>query len=1278
MADPKDTKAYLSVDGDQAAAMAAYSMIDTAFLYPITPATSMCEAVDEWSSKGKTNIFGNVVETQELQAEGGVAGAMHGAACAGSLTATFTCSQGLLLMIPNMYKIAYEMLPCVIHVASRLVAHHAMSLYCDYSDITACLPTGFTFMCSRNPQECLDLGTLSHLLACKTSIPVLHFFDGLRTSHSIHKIAPVAESVVRTLFPYEEVKRWREKYAMNPEHPTMRGCGQNWDVFWQLTERSAPHFRAVPDTLEQLMDRFAELTGRRYHVVDYFGAPDAEDVLVLMGSGAASAEETVKYMVEVEHRKVGVLAIRLYRPFPSRQLVAAIPASCKRLCVLDRIKQVTAAGEPLYLETLAAVFDSPRRANLDVIGGKFAVGGAEFNPCHVRAVFDNLRSPNPMRRFSVGVENDISHDSLPVILPLSAEALVTPPPPSPIPAGTTQALFYGRGSDGTVGSCKTAISLIGSNTDLYTQGYIVFDPKKTGGFTFCHLRFGPAPIMAEYEIYESDYTACHHPSYVRQFEVGRTMKHGSIFVLNSAWDTMEALEVNIPASLKRQIAQRKVRFYNINAARLAQELKLGAHINMIMQACFFALSGVLPLDHALRLLKESIVKMYSKKGTALVDTNIAAIDRTLALLHPIAYDEAAWANCPLPEPFRHGDEFLDEVVEPILHQRAQFQAVSKFPETVSRGVFPSGTTKYEKRGVAPVVPVWDPANCHECNLCSAVCPHAAIRPFILDPTVDPAPPVPIPTRKLLGIKTEPNSTHNYQFRIQVSPHDCLGCGLCVAECTAHSLSMRPYEDPHTDAESKSWDYCISLPMRRGAELFPMDTIRDSQFRQPLLEFHAACAGCSEPTYMKIITQLLGPQLYVANAVGCSMIWGGFTPSSPYTRNEEGVGPVYATSLFEDNAEFGFGIVVANRQRRLALRHAVEKLLGIEGSASATAIVPGATPAASAPATAATSPIKGMTPELETALREWLHVFSDMKASKRVSDEIKAQIRLLPEAPAQHSPMATLVEMQDMLAQKSTWILGGDGWAYDIDFHGVDHVLHSAERTTILVFDTEVYSNTGGQTSKATTRGLAAKLTAAGKVTRKKELGMYAMGIGTCYVASVALGFNKAQFIKAVLEAERFPGPALIVCYCPCIAHGLKDGMEKSQSQQRLAVQSGYWPLFRFNPELAKKGQNPLILDFSPPIHSVEQGANPAPIRPGATLRDFLMRELRFASITERQPDVAKMLEEQLQDDLDQRNRKLRRLVDVYAPPVPLAKEEAMVHPEAPSAAPAATDAKPAH
>eukprot|EP00708_Paratrimastix_pyriformis_P001980 GAFH01000717.1.p2 GENE.GAFH01000717.1~~GAFH01000717.1.p2 ORF type:complete len:1259 (-),score=633.04 GAFH01000717.1:320-3961(-) len=1211
--------------------------------------------VDEWSSKKKKNMWGNVVETQELESEGGVAGATHGAVCTGSLTATFTCSQGLLLMIPNMYKLAYEMHPCVIHVASRLVAHHAMSLYCDYSDINACLPTGFTFLCSSTPQECMDLGTIAHLLTCKTSIPVLHFFDGLRTSHSYHKIAPVDEAVIREMFPYEEVRKWRET-SMNPEHPTMRGGGQNTDIYWQCTEKTAPYFRAVPDACAAIMRRFGELTGRVYHTVDYFGAPDAEDVLVLMGSGAASAQETVNFMVEHEHRKVGVIAIRLYRPFPARDLLAALPATCKRLCVLDRIKQVTAAGEPLYLETLAAVFDSDRRGQMDVLGGKFGVGGAEFNPCHIRAVFANMQAAHPIRRFSVGLDNDVTPDSLPVVLPLSEEALRVPQPPSPIAPGTHQALFYGRGSDGTVGSCKTATTLIGMNTNMYTQGYFIFDAKKTGGFTFCHLRFGPKPIQAEYEIYESDYTACHHHTYVHQFEVGRTMKPNSIFVLNSPWETLESLERNLPATLKRQIAQRNVRFYNIDAMKLAQELKLGSHINMIMQACFFSLSGVLPIEQALPLLKDSIVKMYSKKGNAMVQANIAVIDRTLERLRPVEYPKS-WAQAPMPEPQLHGDKFLDEVAEPILHMRAQFQPVSKFPDSVARGIFPTNTSKIEKRGIATAVPVWDPTNCHECTQCAAVCPHAAIRPYVIDPAVDPA--APFPTKKLIGMPKDAPQGKDYQFRIQVSPQDCQGCTLCVSECNVHALRMHPFEDEQTQKDTENWEFCQRLP-NHGAEIFKSENVRDIQFRTPLLEFNAACAGCSEPTYMKLVTQLLGPQIFVANAVGCSMVWGGYTPTSPYVKDAEGNGPAYATSLFEDNAEFGFGITVAVRNRRANLRTAVEALLGMGAAAPAKAI------AATAAATAAAAPAAHPMPEgLEPVLREWLTVFDDMVGSKRCADRIKAMLRGVEAAPL--TPMRWLLDNQDYIAAKTTWVVGGDGWAYDIDFHGLDHLLHSTERTTIMIFDTEVYSNTGGQASKATSRGVSTKLLARGKPSKKKELALYAMNLHTCYVASVALGANKAQFIKAVTEAEKFNGPSIIVCYCPCIAHGLKEGLEKAQSQQKMAVQSGYWPLFRFNPDLAKKGTNPLTIDYQAPISSEPAAPVPAGRPAAATLHDFLTQEMRFNSILERQPEVARQMEAALQEDIDLRNRKLRRLVELYAPaPVPKAVEAA-----APAAAPAA-------
>lgn len=1226
-----ETKDFLNMDGDMAAAMASYPFIDSAFLYPITPATAMCEIVNRWAAEGKKNLLGVVPETVELQAEGGVAGAMHGALCAGSLAATYTCSQGLLLMVPNMYKMGYEMLPGVIHVASRLVAHHAMNLYCDHSDVIATLPTGFSFLGSGSAQECLDLGTISHVLALRSSIPVMHFFDGLRTSHCIQKVAPIPEEALRRLYPYDDVRRWRAKYSMNPEHPTMRGCGQNMDVYWQLTARTAPNYLAVPDLCEEVMGAFARETGRQYHVVDYEGAPDAEYVILAMTSGARTIEESVKYMCAHEGRKVGVLKLRLWRPFPIKQLLAAIPATCKRLCVLDRVKQVTAAAEPLFLEVLAAVYSSPRASQLDVVGGKFAVGGAEFNPLHVRAVFENLWAPNPMRRFSVGITDDVGGNYLPVpaLGPIHTS-------PSPLPKGTIQALFYGRGSDGTVGSSKAAIALIGSHTNLYTQGYVVFDAKKSGGFTFCHLRFGPEPIMSEYEIYESDYAACHQSSYVNKFEVGRTLKPGSIFVLNSPWTTREQMDKHIPASLRRIIAERGVRFYNIDANALAHELQLGPHINMIMQACFFRLSGVLPFEQALELLKGSVRQMYAKKGQALIDKNIASIDRACALLQPVAVP-TEWSALEPEKQKLYGDAFLDDVVVPCARQVAQFQPVSKFPESVARGVFPTNTTRLDKRGVADVVPLWDPTNCVECNLCAAVCPHAALRPFVIETTSDPAPPPGMETKKLMGIKNDPASKKDWLYRLQVSPADCQSCNVCVRECPTKSLRMHPYTDEEVmDTEQKRWDYCISLPSAdRLGELLPgPETIRSAQFRQPLLEFHAACAGCSQPTYVKIITQLLGAEVYFANAVGCSMVWGGFTPSSPYAHNAEGHGPVYATSLFEDNAEFGYGIVAAVRSQRAALRQTVQGLL------------------AAAPESPAA---KALTPDLSGALRDWLHVSEDMKASKEAGDRIKGLLRRLCGSedllPHQH-PLASLHDKQDLLAAKSVWIVGGDGWAYDIDFHGLDHVLHSNENVNVVVLDTEVYSNTGGQTSKATPRALASKLTAQGKPTQKKDLGLYAVGIGSCYVASVALGANKGQYIRAVMEAQRYNGPSLILCYCPCIAHDVKGGLELGQLHQKTAVQSGYWPLYRFNPALAQEGKNPLQIDFMPPVSDA-----PAPARPGTTLRDFIGQELRFTPHTSN-PD----LEASLAADLDQRNRKLRRMVELYAPVT------------APAAAPAPTPA----
>ncbi|KAH7827445.1 pyruvate-ferrodoxin oxidoreductase (PFO) [Monocercomonoides exilis] len=1221
---------YANMDGDEAAANASYPFIETTFLYPITPATAAAELVEKWAAEGRKNIFGEVPVAREMQAEGGVAGAMHGAGVSGTLSATFTSSQGLLLMIPNMYKLAYEMVPCVIHVASRLVAHHAMCLYCDYSDVFACRDTGFSFMCSADQQECLDLGTISHLVAAKCRIPFLHFFDGLRTSHEIQKIQTIPDNAIKELFPFKEVEQWRETQAMSTDHPTMRGCGQNGDIWWLCSERTAPFFKALPDEVESMMEKFAEKTGRRYHVVDYYGAPDAEDVIVVMGSAANTVMEVVSYInrqVEAGKpgRKVGVIKVRLFRPFPAAAMLAAIPKTCKRLCVLDRVKQVTAAGEPMFLETLAAIHetDPARLATMDVIGGKFGVGGCEFNPMHVIAVFNNLKQDKPKRRFCVGIEDDISHTSLPI-----------GPVVSTVPEGTVQAKFFGLGADGTVGSCKSAIQMIGEGTDMYTQGYFVFDAKKTGGFTFNHLRFGKERILSEYEIYDGDYVACHHHSFLTKFNVTESLKDGGIFVLNAPWNSKEEIEAGIPAYAKSTIANRNAKFYLINAFDLAEKLGLRGHINMIMSVCFFALSKVIPVDKAIEMLKASVRKMYSKKGEAVVKQNTDAIDMALSALKPYEYNVDEWKNVHVGDIAKKtGDSFMDEVVVPILRQEAQKQPVSAMTP-VATGIFKAGTARTEKRGVATHVPHWNEQECIQCNTCAFVCPHSVIRPFVFNKEESEKAPkgfigVPLKgTVKPIEGDEKEGEAKEWFYRIQVSARDCLQCGLCVSECPKKCLTWRPFLGGEgVDEDDANWEFGESLPKERIRRAFTGKNPKDSQFQQPLLEFHAACAGCNQPGHMKVITQLMGGEVYLSNAVGCSMIWGGYTPTSPYTTDVDGVGPVYATSLFEDNAEFALGMSVSVRKRRNILKGNVEKAI----AADAEIQLP-----------------ENIKNEMQKLLESWDDYGESHKIAVQIKKDLSDFVPKLESDPASPvhkdcSPLRLVYHNRDLLARKYVWVPGGDGWAYDIDFHGVDHLLHSGEDVNVLILDTEVYSNTGGQASKATPRTAQAKLATAGKLGRKKDFGLYAMQLGCCYVASVCIGGNRAQYIKAVMEAASFDGPSILIAYCPCIAHNVKGGLTNSLEQQRLAVKSGYWPLYRYDPRRIASGENPLMIDS---VVDVEKDGMDGEWK--NSLYKFLGNELRFTMALPSSPPMEERMKA-IAEDVAEKNTKIRRMIAVFNP-----------------------------
>ena len=1172
-------KQMKTIDGNTAAAYVAYALSEVAAIYPITPSSPMGEIADEWASQGRKNIFGQVVLIREMQSEAGAAGAVHGALAAGCLATTFTASQGLLLMIPNMYKIAGELLPGVFHVSARTVATHALSIFGDHSDVMAVRQTGFALLASASVQEVLDLGLVAHLSAIESSIPFLHFFDGFRTSHEIQKVEVVDYEDIAKLVNYDAIKRFKEK-AMNPEHPHLRGTNQNPDIFFQNREASNIFYNKVPFVVLDNMKKVSELTGREYNLFDYVGDPEADRVVVAMGSSCETIEEVVNYLVDRGER-VGLIKVRLYRPFVSDAFLKVLPRSVKCLTVLDRTKEPGAVGEPLYLDVCTVFTENPQAPRPLIISGRYGLSSKDFTPAMVKAVFDNMKSSVPKNHFTVGIIDDVTRTSLEV-----KEFEDT------TPEGTVQCKFWGLGSDGTVGANKSAIKIIGDNTDLYAQGYFAYDARKSGGYTVSHLRFGKNPIQSTYLITSADYIACHQPSYVKLYDVLEGIKEGGIFVLNSPWNSVEEMEKNLPAKMKRTIAQKKVKFYNIDAVKIASEVGLGGRINMIMQTCFFKLSNVLPFEKAIELLKDSIKKTYGKKGEDVVKMNIEAVDRTIDNIVEIKYpDSWLYATDEKIEEEKEEPEFVKKVMRPMLALKGDSLPVSLFPPD---GVFPTGTTKYEKRGVAINVPEWIPENCIQCNQCSFVCPHAAIIPVLLTDEEKKKAPDSFITIPAKGGK----ALEGYHFRIQVSPLDCQGCGNCVDVCPAKekALVMKPLYSQMDQVPNH--EFATTIPFKDN--LLPKNTVKGSQFQQPLLEFSGACAGCGETPYVKLLTQLFGDRMYIANATGCSSIWGGTAPSIPYCTNKEGHGPTWGNSLFEDAAEYGYGMLLAVVQRRKKLAELVQKALNQEE----------------------------LPEELKEAFKGWLENFNDGEKTKEYAKIIKrflSQMKLTP-------LMKEIDSLKDMFVKKSIWSIGGDGWAYDIGYGGLDHVLASGEDINILVLDTEVYSNTGGQASKATPLGSVAKFASGGKPTKKKDLGLMAMTYGYVYVASVCMGANKQQLIKALIEAEQYPGPSLILCYAPCINHGIRAGMGKSQEEGRLAVKCGYWPLYRFNPLLKKEGKNPFILDSK---------------EPDGSLKEFLAGETRYRQLQMIDPEKAKRYQEELEKEIWERYRLLKKLSEGF-------------------------------
>ena len=1159
-------KTMKTMDGNMAASHVAYAFTDVAAIYPITPSSNMAENVDVWSAGGRKNIFGQQVKVVEMQSEAGAAGTVHGSLAAGALTTTFTASQGLLLMIPNMYKISGELLPGVFHVSARTVATHALSIFGEHSDVMACRQTGFAMLASANPQEVMDLGGIAHLAAIKGRVPFLHFFDGFRTSHEIQKIEVIEYEDFAKLVDYDAIKEFRQR-ALNPEHPVTRGTAQNPDIFFQAREAANKFYNAIPAIVENYMEEIYKLTGRKYNLFDYYGAPDADRVIIAMGSVCDTIEETIDYLMS-KGEKVGVVKVRLYRPFSIEHFLKAVPNTAKKIAVLDRTKEPGAAGEPLYEDVRTAFYDKEVRPV--IVGGRYGLGMKDTTPEQIIAVFENLNSSEPKNHFTVGINDDVTFTSLKV-----GEAVDI------VPKGTVSCKFWGLGSDGTVGANKNSIKIIGDHTDKYVQGYFSYDSKKSGGVTISHLRFGDKPIRSSYLIKMADFVACHNPSYIGKYDIVSDLKENGTFLLNCSWKGKE-LEEKLPAEVKAYIAKNKINMYTIDAFDIAGKIGLGGRINLIMQAAFFKLTNIIPIEDAVKYMKDAALKSYGKKGDKVVSMNYEAIDEGIRSLVKVEVPES-WKDAKPEAEAKKADvpAFIKNIVEPINKLEGDKLSVSAFAG-IEDGTFEMGTSAYEKRAIAVNVPQWIPENCIQCNQCSYVCPHAAIRPFVLDENEQKNAPERFVTLKAIG-----KELAGYTFRIQVSPMDCTGCGNCAQVCPSKvkALEMKPIETQMNQADL--WDFAMTLTPK--TELLRADTVKGSQLQQPLLEFSGACAGCGETPYAKLITQLFGDRMMIANATGCSSIWGASAPATPYTVDRNGRGPAWANSLFEDNAEFGYGMYLGVKQIRDKIAQLATEALELN-----------------------------ISDDIKSLLKEWLDNKNNGKETRVIADKL---IPALEKYQAQDDKAKEVLngiyERKDFLVKRSQWIFGGDGWAYDIGFGGLDHVLASGEDVNILVFDTEVYSNTGGQSSKATPTAAIAQFAASGKRTRKKDLGRIAMSYGYVYVAQVAMGANQNQLIKALIEAEAYPGPSLIIAYAPCINHGLKLGMGCTQLESKLAVEAGYWHLYRYNPLLKEEGKNPFILDSKAPTGS---------------FREFLLGEVRYASLAKLQPDKAEELFAQAEEE----------------------------------------------
>ncbi len=1158
-----------TIDGNTAAAHVAYAFSDVGAIYPITPSSNMAESCDEWSAYGRKNIFGQKMRIAEMQSEGGAAGAVHGSLVAGALTSTFTASQGLLLMIPNMYKIAGELLPTVFHVSARSVATHALSIFGDHSDVMAARQTGFAMLSSNSIQEVMDLAAIAHLSTLKAKVPFVHFFDGFRSSHEIQKVEMLDYDDLASMVDMADVEAFRAR-AMNPEHPHMQGTAENPDIFFQNREAANTYYDEAPAIVQGVMDEFAAKFGRSYKLFDYVGAADAERVIIMMGSGAEAVDETIEYLA-AKGEKVGMIKVRLFRPFSLKDFMEAIPSTCKKIAALDRTKEPGSVGEPLYQDVVTALVEAG--SDIQVIGGRYGLSSKEFTPSMVNAIYVEMAKDAPKNHFTVGINDDVTNTSIEIPEAIDASA-----------EGTFRCKFYGLGADGTVGANKNSIKIIGDNTDMYAQGYFSYDSKKSGGITVSHLRFGKTPIKSTYLINDCEFVACHNPSYVTRYDLLKGLKDGGVFLLNSAW-TAEEMNKELPASLKKEIAKRGIKFYNMDAVKIAAETGMGGRINTVMQTGFFSLSGVLPVDEAIELMKKAVKKTYGKKGDKIVQMNFDAIDASRSAIDEIAVP-ADWATTTEgAAPAKSADdEFFSGLVFPIISLKGDDLPVSKFDP---RGFFPVGTTKYEKRGIAINVPEWDINACIMCNQCSLVCPHGCIRPFLAKEEDLAGAPASYETKDARG-----KDVAGYKYRMQLSPMDCTGCGNCADICPAKTkaLTMKPLDEVKV-TEGPNWDFGISLP-RPDVE-FNKNTVIGSQYLQPLFEFSGACKGCGETPYVKLVTQLFGDRMVVANATGCTSIYGGSAPTCPYTTNEKGQGPAWANSLFEDNAEFGYGMNLAFTQRK-------DKLKDLVGQA-----------------------IEANTGDVKATLECWLSNCEDADQSKICSDKLRSVI-----AGSDDALLSEIATYDDMFVKKSVWIFGGDGWAYDIGYGGLDHVLAMNENVNVLVVDTEVYSNTGGQASKSTPTGSVAKFAAAGKRTKKKDLGAIAMTYGYVYVASVSMGANQAQVVKAMNEAEAYDGPSIVIAYSPCINHGIDMG--KAQAEEKKAVEAGYWPLYRFNPMLKAEGKNPFTLDCKPPT---------------ASYKEFIEGEIRYKVLQKQFPQIAEKLFDLAEEEAKERFEYYTKMAD---------------------------------